>query len=136
MKELDVGAFPVAPTPSSIFLAVAADRHDGNGVRVGPQEIGVGRDVARRLARRHVVVWIERHRPNHRRLGDVDGPRVQRASLCGRVAVEGVVDVEVARNRQRHRKRTRMVTRLHVKRGRRGIPGVHVERVRAVGPSR
>ena len=136
VKELDVGAFPVAPTPSSIFLAVAADRHHGNGVRVGPQEVGVCGDVARRLAWRHVVVWIERHRPNHRRLGDVDGARVQRAPFRGRVAVEGVVDVEVAGHRQRHRKRTRMVTRFHVKRGRRGIPGVHVEGICAVGPAR
>ena len=136
VEELDVGAFPVAPAPGAILLPVAADRHHGNGVRVGPQEVGVGRDVARRLARRHVVVWIERHRPNHRRLSDVDGARVQRASFRGRVTVEGVVDVEVARHRQRHRKRTRMVTRLHVKRGRRGIPGVHVEGVCAVGPAR
>ena len=136
VKELDVGAFPVAPAPRAVLLAVAADRHHGNRVRVGAQEISVGRDVARRLAWWHVVVWIERHRPNHRRLGDVDGARVQRASFRGCVAVEGVVNVEVARHRQRHGKGARMVTRLHVERGGRSVARVHVEWICAVGSAR
>ena len=99
---------------------------------VGSKKIRVGCDVAWGLARRGVVVGVDGHGTDDRCFCDVNGARVQDAALCGRVAIQGVIDVICTCHRQGHRKRACVVASLHAECWRGDVPCIHVEGIRAV----